>query len=782
MKSPLRMVDLALGAVLLLSSPGESQGQVLAKVSPEQTGTLRLVAPESIPSHGTFWSLQRTNTPPLPFCPFPDLPVYYLGSGNHYLVDDTTVDYVAIYKVREAERALRRLEKSYGLLSAADSLAFELDAVPGALAYRDYLATDLWLELTGITNDYAYLTLHGTVQYDYYQLLSKTNLTVPGNWQLGEVRQDTVGGGQLDFAPVYAGDNPNLFFKAHHAPPVAVSSYGIAVESNAVNSVRQVGSFWLWTLAPNPVTVHYALSGTASNGVDYTNLTGVITIPENGSAYIYLDPKPDTLVEGVEEVILTLLPNDGYVISGSPAVTNGVQDASAVVRVFGEGVDAAEPNGPPGAPAGTNGFYFYRTDANGPMEVRYTFSGTASNGVDYVLRTNRFVFADGQADTNVTIVPLNDSLVEGAETVTLTLIPTNTFLLDPDASNATVNIVDSTTTVGVVAVYDAVEPNPNVVKQTGIFQFTRNDTRGELRALTVAYQVSGMASNGVDYTNLTGTVSILAGQLTTNVFVEPIFDGQFEGDETVTVKLLTNGDGYSIHPTFASATLWIQDYIPTNAFQTVVANVLAPAGIDYHAVSNRLIVSCSYPTGEPFNFLCVYTNLVLSNSVVVTNVTVTNWSGAHGAPDEVKLVTAKSTAGGFTPGDLFFGNDQAVGWVSADGTTSNMTWCVLTNAAVTNAQPIRGSLCQDQTGIYSNNLFVVASDDLYTLNPKGVWRVDAQGRPTLITNLLASHLEGVITLPNDPSQWGPWAGKIITGDEADLKLFAIDASGVRSVP
>ena len=39
-------------------------------------------------------------------------------------------------------------------------------------------------------------------------------------------------------------------------------------------------------------------------------------------------------------------------------------------------------------------------------------------------------------------------------------------------------------------------------------------------------------------------------------------------------------------------------------------------------------------------------------------------------------------------------------------------------------------------------------------------------------------MEGVLTLTNDAAKWGTWAGKIITGNEADGTLFTIDASGV----
>jgi hypothetical protein len=38
-------------------------------------------------------------------------------------------------------------------------------------------------------------------------------------------------------------------------------------------------------------------------------------------------------------------------------------------------------------------------------------------------------------------------------------------------------------------------------------------------------------------------------------------------------------------------------------------------------------------------------------------------------------------------------------------------------------------------------------------------------------------LEGVITLPNDTNKFGPWAGKIVTGDEDEQAIYTINTNG-----
>jgi hypothetical protein len=108
---------------------------------------------------------------------------------------------------------------------------------------------------------------------------------------------------------------------------------------------------------------------------------------------------------------------------------------------------------------------------------------------------------------------------------------------------------------------------------------------------------------------------------------------------------------------------------------------------------------------------------------------------------------------------------------------------VLTNDIVTNADVgVNGGLYVDQTGVFSNGLIAVTGGDGPANGQRGVWRVNSNGVPTLLTNLDAFHLENVITLPNT-TNWGPWAGKILTADEYNTNrvFFAIDTNGNTTV-
>jgi len=59
----------------------------------------------SVPRVGTFWSLQLTNQPPMPFLPdwFPqNTPVYLVSSNGVYLYDDRNVDYKMLNAINQA--------------------------------------------------------------------------------------------------------------------------------------------------------------------------------------------------------------------------------------------------------------------------------------------------------------------------------------------------------------------------------------------------------------------------------------------------------------------------------------------------------------------------------------------------------------------------------------------------------------------------------------------------------------------------------------------------------
>jgi hypothetical protein len=321
---------------------------------------------------------------------------------------------------------------------------------------------------------------------------------------------------------------------------------------------------------------------------------------------------------------------------------------------------------------------------------------------------------------------------------------------------------------------DAMEPT-NGISFPGFIQIALSDS--VTNDLQIFYKISGSAQNGVDYSNISDHVTILSGQSGALVEIDPIQDTLIEFEEFVTLTLiLTNG--YVVDPSNFTATIRIADNFGSNVVENVIA-VNGPDGLDYSPTTHSLISSCNHPSiqgdGEPFNFERIFTN------GVSTNVFVTNWSGIHGMTDEIKLATVKTSAAGFTAGDMYFGTgvNGIIGKLSADGTVSNLNYFVLSTDVTNTDTLIRGSLYIDDSGSFGGDLIAVTGNGEF--EGGGVWRINSSGTATLLTTISNTHLEGAITITNDVAKYGPFAGKIITGAESATNEYGLSRPVVYAI-
>ena len=120
---------------------------------------------------------------------------------------------------------------------------------------------------------------------------------------------------------------------------------------------------------------------------------------------------------------------------------------------------------------------------------------------------------------------------------------------------------DTVAAIGLDPDYNlAVEPAlSNGTGQTGRFKVTLSPTVSS--PVTVVYQVSGAASNGVDYTTRTGSVGVPANTASAEIDITPLFDQLAEFDESLTLTLVL-ADGYVVDQKTASATMKIYDPRP----------------------------------------------------------------------------------------------------------------------------------------------------------------------------------------------------------------------------
>jgi len=291
------------------------------------------------------------------------------------------------------------------------------------------------------------------------------------------------------------------------------------------------------------LTVRYALSGSASNGTDYTTLTGVMTIPAGAaSATVTLVPAADSSTEGTETAIATISSDAAYTTGSPNSASISIADASSppptLPTVTVSATDAGA--GETGPNNGT--FTITRTGATASsLVVNYGMSGTASNGSDYASLSGSATIPAGSSTATVTVTPNADAQVEGTESAILTLSANASYQIG-SPSSASVSITDaaqSNLPVVTVAIADgsAAEKNADPAK------FQLNRTGSTAASLTVYYALTGTAINGTDYKTLKNNVTFPAGSASVNVKITPLKDSLAEGAETV-ILTLSAGTGY----------------------------------------------------------------------------------------------------------------------------------------------------------------------------------------------------------------------------------------------
>jgi hypothetical protein len=354
-----------------------------------------------------------------------------------------------------------------------------------------------------------------------------------------------------------------------------------ATDAQAFETGPDPGTFTVRRTGPTnySLAVFYSIGGTASNGVDYQQIAGAVSIPAGAyAAQVKIFPIADNMAEGRETVVLQIVPSPllcpspacGYDIGSPSSAVVTIEDNAAVhqpvVNVFTiDPVGREIPVVPPGLgmpqlydPAV---FRVTRTgNTNIDLPVFYRVSGSASNGVDYERLSGQVVIPAGSASALIEVTVIDDLLVEGTETVEITLEPPiciQIFPPPPDCylvgsiNRAIAFIEDNdltpTPTNGPVFV-NIVARDPFASEGTLMWgtnntaTFIVSRTGSTNAALAVGYGIGGTASNGVDYVMIPDSVTIPAGRRSARVVIRPIDDGVPEPIETVVLSLKPAAD------------------------------------------------------------------------------------------------------------------------------------------------------------------------------------------------------------------------------------------------
>ncbi len=368
-------------------------------------------------------------------------------------------------------------------------------------------------------------------------------------------------------------------------PLVAVRAGTVGVEgsTNATLIFRGIGN------SLGNVTVNYTVSGTATPGSDYTALSGSVSIPANGTndVTVTIPVTDDLSFEAAETVKVTITPSASYSVYNDGTAEAVIRDNEGGT----ERVSVSAYNDSPAEASSVQGrFYFSRTGTVGALTVNYAISGTANSASDYTGLSGTAVIPDGQSGVNVTFVPLDDSTVEGSESVTVTVSPGAGYSPDRPAS-ATLFITDnetSTVTVGFQALASANGESPGVL--------------GEYRDVPVVLSAASANPISVSYTGGGGTAM--------GDDVDWTFADASAGNAAISEGTLTFAPGV----TTQNIRVRIKNDLVREPNEYAVLRLVNPVGASFTTSRNQhnLFIFDEVPAGlvteERWNATNVYTN------------------------------------------------------------------------------------------------------------------------------------------------------------------------------
>ena len=192
-------------------------------------------------------------------------------------------------------------------------------------------------------------------------------------------------------------------------------------------------NFILFTLrlsAPHsePVTVKYfTRDGTATNGLDYLAVTGIVTLAPGTLTQQVTVPILGDLADEPDETFSVVLTNAVNVVLARAVAVGTIQDDDPPPALSVEDVTVSE--GDTGYPVA---LFPVRLSAPSALIVRFTAAtsnGTATAGADYVATTRQLMFPPGITNLPVAVVLRPDTMVEPDEYFYLHLLnPSNATL------------------------------------------------------------------------------------------------------------------------------------------------------------------------------------------------------------------------------------------------------------------------------------------------------------------------------------------------------------------
>jgi len=300
------------------------------------------------------------------------------------------------------------------------------------------------------------------------------------------------------------------------------------------------------------------------------------------------------------------------------------------------------------AQASNSVFRIMRSGALGAaLDVVLQAGGTAAEGTDYRLLGSVVRIPAGSASIDLALVPIDDALVEGPETVRLSACPAAGYRVDPAANMAELAIIDDDSPSGLVAVSAVVvDGRADENGDPGQIALVRNGSHAD--SLTINYRMRGKARNGIDYAMVSGWATIPAGAAAMAVTFAPMADGKIESTEPIVLEIEPTN-----RYTIAGGSAHVQLFDADPGQLPLVTVVLGDASCAEHADDGSFLLSRTTGLGQPLtvrlavsgsargdmDFVAIPSSVTLSPGELVKDVIVTPVDDTETEGDETVVLT-----------------------------------------------------------------------------------------------------------------------------------------------
>ena len=334
------------------------------------------------------------------------------------------------------------------------------------------------------------------------------------NYQSGTSRSLLYTAGDDD-----PGAYTSILFQEDNRPRIEVTANPqTVVEGNAATF-----TFTSDIVMPTDTVIDYIVTGSATAEDDYDDgpLDGSFIFPQGTQSFdLEIQTLSDDEIESEEEIVIEV--GDGFGIGENlPYVPGALREARLAItsppgdfqtiKVSATSVTVNE---------GSNVSFEFETDlvSNEDTTITFTVGGTARSGSDYFAEDLEIDLPANAETVTLTFETRDDTIVENDETLSITITPNanETYVVgSPSSASTTIESND---------LPELVIEGGGSISEGSSGEFIIRADQPVVEDTSINYALSGSATPGRDFNELSGTVVMPAGQSEVRVTIETIDD------------------------------------------------------------------------------------------------------------------------------------------------------------------------------------------------------------------------------------------------------------------